>query len=138
MSSIEHITGDSQMESERMAALLRPHLEAFRDQGRAVADAVRAMPTSVLRAHKARFNDPLDDWATQSEKIHDLVKASKLGGEHPVTIVALEARGESSVVFGKTMLRMALASIGENAYERTVGPLVRGIANFFGSSQRDT
>lgn len=118
-------------EPQHRAAAMQPYIELIRDSSRATADAFRQMPVAELRANRDAVKEELPKWVSATEQVHEQLKA-QLGELHPVTVAALEARTEASSAYGKTMMRMAVANLGNKAYELTVGPVINRLTGLFG------
>jgi len=121
-----------QQDPQQRAAMLAPHLIQLKDAGRVTAAAIAQMPVAELRANKEVVKEQLTAWAGSTETLHEQLKA-QFGETHPTTVAALEARTEASAIYGKTMVRMAVANLGSKAFNMTVGPVVSGLARLFGA-----
>jgi len=117
---------------QQRADMLAPHVKQLKDAGHVTAAAINQMPVAELRANREVVKDQLTAWAGATETLHDQLKA-QLGETHPVTVAALEARTEASAVYGKTMMRMAIARLGGGLYDLTVGKAVAGVSRLFGA-----
>jgi hypothetical protein len=126
------ITTALRHEPEQRAAMLAPYLAQLRNAGHITAAAIAQMPVAELRANKALVKEKLAAWAGATEALHEQVKA-QFGETHPLTAAALEARAEASTAYGKSMLRLAVANLGNMAFNMTVGPVVAGVARLLGS-----
>ncbi len=112
---------------QQRVAMLTPHLTQLKDASKVAAQAVAQMPVAELRANRESVKGLLTDMSRATEGLHEQVKA-QFGDVHPLTVAALEARTAASAAYGKTMLRMALANVGNMAVNATIGPVVSALS----------
>lgn len=120
-----------QLEPQQRAAVLAPHLNQLKEACDVNARAIADMPVAQLRAHREVVKEQLTALSGSTETLHEQLKA-QLGETDPATVAALGARTAASAAYGKTMLRMAAANLGEKAFNATVGPVISGLGRLFG------
>ena len=119
-------------EPAQRAATLEPQVAQLKEATGAVAAAIQQMPVAELRANRELVKEKLSQWTAATEAIHTDLKA-QIGETHPLTVAALEARTEAAAASTRTLVRMAVANLGEKAYNMTVGAVVSAAARLFGS-----
>ena len=119
-------------EPAQRAATLEPQVAQLKEATGAVAAAIQRMPVAELRANRELVKEKLSQWTAATEAIHTDLKA-QFGDVHPLTVAALEARTAAAAASTRTLVRMAVANLGEKAYNMTVGAVVSAAARFFGS-----
>jgi len=129
---LHSVSAALRQDPQRRSDTLAPHVKQLKDAGRVTAAAVNQMPVAELRANKEVVKEQLTAWADATETLHEHLKA-QFGETHPVTVAALEARTEASAIYGKTMVRMAIARLGSGLYNLTVGKAVAGVTRLFGA-----
>ncbi|MDR7151984.1 hypothetical protein J2W49_003960 [Hydrogenophaga palleronii] len=122
-----------QLEPQQRAAMLAPHLNQLKEACNVTAQAVAQMPVAELRANREVVKEQLTALSRSTETVHEQLKA-QLGETDPATVAALEARTAASAAYGKTMLRMAAANLGNMAFNITVGPVISGLNRLFGAN----
>jgi hypothetical protein len=129
---LDSVSAALQQDPQQRADALAPHVQQLKDAGRVTAAAINQMPVAELRANKEVVIEQLSGWAGATETLHEQLKG-QFGETHPVTVAALEARTEASAVYGKTMVRIAVARLGSGLYNLTVGKAVAGVSRLFGA-----
>lgn len=126
------LAGALSQDPQARAEALKPHVAQLKESGHIIAAGVAQVPVAELRASREAVKEQLSTWAGQTEALHEQLKA-QFGDTHPVTVDALEARTEASATFSKTMVRMALANLGQRVFDLTIGPVASGLGRFFGA-----